>query len=67
MTVPYTKHYQDVSDLVSLLRTRGLTINDEPKARNHLANIGYFRLSAYFYPLLQLPKMAHKYKTDECI
>ncbi|GAB6119989.1 Abi family protein [Dysgonomonas termitidis] len=63
MTIPYAKHYQDVPDLVSLLRTRGLTINDEPKARNYLTNIGYFRLSAYFYPLLQLPKTAHNYKT----
>ncbi len=62
MTIPYAKQYQDVPDLVALLRTRGLTIADETKSRNYLTNIGYFRLSAYFYPLLEQPKTAHKYK-----
>lgn len=63
MTVPYSKQYQDVPGLVDLLRTRGLTINDEIKAGNYLTNIGYFRLSAYFYPLLEQPKTTHKYKS----
>ncbi len=63
MTIPYVKQYQDVPDLVSLLKSRGLTIDNEAKARNYLTNIGYFRLSAYFYPLLEQPKTAHNYKT----
>ncbi len=63
MSIPYVKHYQDVPDLIFLLKKRGLTISDELKARNYLTHIGYFRLSAYFYPLLQLPKTAHNYKT----
>jgi len=39
-----------------------LQIDDEPKAISYIKNIGYFRLSAYFYPLLQLPKSNHQYK-----
>lgn len=41
-----------------------MLIADEAKAENNLANIGYFRLSAYFYPLLQEPKDAHQYKPN---
>jgi abortive infection bacteriophage resistance protein len=39
-----------------------LSIPDEQKAINYLANIGYFRLSAYLYPLLKEPKAEHLYK-----
>lgn len=60
--IPYTKQYKNISDLISLLKSRGLIIDNEIKARNHLANIGYFRLSAYFYPLLESPKAIHKFK-----
>lgn len=49
---------------INLLRTRGLFISDEAKATSYLTNIGYFRLSAYFYPLLEFPKEQHCYKPD---
>ncbi len=58
----YPKTYTSPEDLVQLLKSRGLHIEDETKAENYLQNIGYFRLSAYCYPLLQLPKTDHKYK-----
>jgi abortive infection bacteriophage resistance protein len=48
--------------LIPLLKQRGLSIPDEQKAVDYLANIGYFRLSAYFYPLLKDPKTGHLYK-----
>lgn len=47
---------------IELLKNRGLNITDEQKAANYLTNIGYFRLSAYFYPLLETPKENHIYK-----
>jgi abortive infection bacteriophage resistance protein len=47
-----------------LLKNRGLSIPDEQRAINYLANIGYFRLNAYFYPLLKEPKTDHIYKED---
>jgi len=61
--IVYTKPYQDVSYLIALLKERGLLIDDEAKARNYIIHIGYFRLSAYFYPFLKQPKTIHKYKS----
>ncbi|MGL5787087.1 MAG: Abi family protein [Bacteroidales bacterium] len=58
----YSKYYTSPKDLVSLLKARGLHIENDIKAENYLQNIGYFRLSAYCYPLLQQPKSSHQYK-----
>ena len=54
-------------DLISLLKNRGLSFSDEQKAINYLTNIGYFRLSAYCYPLLDEPKTNHLYITTNYI
>ncbi|WP_369917127.1 MULTISPECIES: Abi family protein [Prevotella] len=54
--IPFTKVYSSPSDLVQLLKTRGLDITDEEKAKHYLSHIGYYRLSAYMYPLLSFPK-----------
>lgn len=60
--IPFTKSFTNSSDLVSLLQSRGLTIDNFVKAEHYLDNIGYYRLSAYMYPLLKMPKSAHQYK-----
>lgn len=39
-----------------------MQIRDRIKAAQYLDNIGYYRLSAYMYPLLRMPKTEHKYK-----
>ncbi len=44
------------------MEERGLLIDEEKKAEKYLRTIGYFRLSAYFYPLLLEPKSDHIYK-----
>ncbi len=62
MKANYTKTCTLPQDLILLLKQRGLIISDEQKAVNYLDNIGYFRLSAYFYPLLKEPKTAHTFK-----
>ena len=62
MNPHFPKQFQSIPDLISLLTGRGLIIDDIPKAESYLVNIGYFRLSAYFYPLLRLPKTDHVYK-----
>ena len=62
MKVNYSKICQSPQDLASLLKSRGLSIPDEQKAISYLTNIGYYRLSAYFYPLLDEPKENHIYK-----
>ena len=58
----FTKHYMVEADLVALLESRGLIISDEAKAVRYLENIGYYRLSAYMYPFLKVPKESHQYK-----
>lgn len=58
----FTKHYMTETDLVDLLESRGLVISDEAKAIRYLESIGYYRLSAYMYPFLKVPKESHQYK-----
>ena len=60
--IPFTKHFESSENLVDLLESRGLQIYDRNKAIQYLDNIGYYRLSAYMYPLLKMPKTAHLYK-----
>jgi abortive infection bacteriophage resistance protein len=62
MKIDYTKACTLPCDLIPLLKRRGLAIPDEERAVSYLTNIGYFRLSAYFYPLLKEPKTDHIYK-----
>ena len=60
--IPFTKWFESSENLVNLLESRGLQIYDRNKAIQYLDNIGYYRLSAYMYPLLKMPKTAHLYK-----
>lgn len=60
----FGKEYKTSQELVSLLESRGLLINDKQKAQRYLENIGYYRLSAYMHPLLKTPKSLHQYKSD---
>lgn len=59
----YTKTYASPNQLVSLLRSRGLAIRDEARAKEYLRHIGYYRFSAYLYPLLTTPKENHVFKS----
>ena len=60
--IPFTKQFESSENLVDLLESRGLQICDRNKAIQYLDNIGYYRLSAYMYPLLKMPKTEHLYK-----
>ena len=62
--IPFNKQFSSSAELVTLLRSRGLYIEDKQKAEDYLDNIGYYRLSAYMYPLLKTPKTAHVFKND---
>lgn len=64
MKVHFNKTCLTPQQHINLLKDRGLSVSDEPKAISSLTNIGYFRLSAYFYPLLEFPKEQHRYKPD---
>ena len=60
--IPFIKPYSTPQKLVQLLKTRGMEITDEEKAQHYLSHIGYYRLSAYMYPLLSIPKEQHLFK-----
>ena len=45
-----------------MLQSRGLSITAESKAQHYLTHIGYYRLSAYMYPLLCTPTEQPIYK-----
>ena len=60
--IPFIKTYATPHELVQLLKTRGMEITDEEKAQHYLSHIGYYRLSAYMYPLLSIPKEQHLFK-----
>lgn len=62
MKTNYSKTCTLPQDLIPLLKSRGLAISDEQKAISYLTNVGYYRLSAYCYPLLKDPKSNHIYK-----
>ena len=47
---------------MQLLLSRGLQIEDTTKAELYLKTISYYRLSAYMFPLLSLPKDGHRFK-----
>ena len=46
----YEKPYLSPKEQVELLKSRGMEITDPAKAEECLARIGYYRLSAYWYP-----------------
>ena len=58
---PFNKPHLSIDQHIALLRERGLHLEEE-YAKNHLHNIGYFRLIGYFCPLLEQPKEAHHFK-----
>jgi hypothetical protein len=62
--VPYTKPALSYSEQLSTLKKRGLIIENEGKALHLLEQISYYRLSAYWFPLLEEPKREHRFKPN---
>lgn len=62
MSIHFDKTYTTPADIVGILRERGLDVADSQRAEHYVRNIGYYRLSAYLYPLLQTPKEEHRFK-----
>ena len=58
----FDKVYKSPEELVKLMTQRGLLVNDVAKAQRYVECIGYYRLSAYMYPFLQVPKTQHQFK-----
>lgn len=64
MAIPYTKPPKTYQEQLELLKRRGLKIESDAKVLHLLEKLSYYRLSGYWYPLLELPKHAHVFKTD---
>ena len=58
----YNKTYQAPGQLLALLKSRGLSVNNSTRAEECLRRIGYYRFSGYLYPLLTIPKDRHIFK-----
>lgn len=60
-----TKPATTIDEQLGLLKTRGLAIQDEDKAREILLDIGYYRLGFYLFPFEksypQLRNRTHEY------
>lgn len=61
--VPYSKGSLTYSQQLDLLKSRGLIVENEPKALHLLETVSYYRLSGYWYPLLK-DKEQHVFKKD---
>jgi abortive infection bacteriophage resistance protein len=48
--MPYNKPYRTVQQQIALLKQRGIVISDDQRAAHCLSRIGYYRLSAYWFP-----------------
>jgi abortive infection bacteriophage resistance protein len=66
MLVPFTKPFSSVPDQLSKLIERGMLITDQQRAMAYLGRIGYYRLSAYWYPFRLLRSgPTGSYRADE--
>ena len=64
----FGKPYSTPDQQIAILRARGLTISDEAKAKACLKRVGYYRLSAYWYPFRKMavsPPSAASLRLDE--
>ncbi|HDR1197656.1 TPA: Abi family protein, partial [Pasteurella multocida] len=47
------KEWKDYDELLNVLKCRKMCISDEARALHYLKNIGYYRLSGYWYSFKQ--------------
>ena len=52
------KPWISMTEQLTLLKSRGLLVDNETAALDYLARIGYYRLSSYWYPLREIDKEA---------
>lgn len=60
------KPFASIDQQISILKSRGMSISDEDFAKRCLGRIGYYRLSAYWYPFreMMLGPTPHKVPTS---
>ena len=59
------KPHQSYQNLVALLESRGMIVSDKARAERKLSQIGYYRLSGFWYPCREIKKdQAGRYVID---
>ena len=53
MAAPYTKPHLSLAQQLQLLVFRGMDVGDRARAERYLGQLGYYRLSGYWYPARQ--------------
>lgn len=61
------KTWKNFDEQLALLKARGLVIADDNHAKKYLRNIGYYRLSGYFYSFRQQDLQHPKCRLDDFI
>lgn len=64
MGIQSDKVYTYPIEIATLQKNRGWDVRDSQRTEHYIRNIGYYRLGAYLYPMLQMPKELHRYKAD---
>lgn len=59
----YSKISLDYTEIIQMLKSRGLLIDNDENAIRHLKVISYFRLASYLRPM-EIDKDTHLYKPD---
>lgn len=49
----YTRPWKSFAEQLAILKARGLIVTDDAAALDYLERVGYYRLSAYWYPFRQ--------------
>lgn len=56
------KEWKDYSELLDLLATRGMQLDNKARVLHYLQHIGYYRLSGYWYPFRQKDEIQSQHK-----
>jgi abortive infection bacteriophage resistance protein len=59
MTTKYSKPFLSIPDQITLLESRGMTVDDHSAAAAALHSIGYYNLSGYWYPMRKMAPADH--------
>lgn len=55
------KPFKEYSELVKELQKRGMTVSDSKRAERKISQVGYYRLSGFWYPCREIDTIKNKY------
>lgn len=63
----YTKEAKSLEEQLAILRSRNVVISDDEKAKEYLADIGYYRLGFYSFPFEKTHPLLNASRSHEII